>query len=174
MTSESKTNIILIGFMGCGKSTLGKKIAEKLSFSFVDMDAEIEKQEKISISEIFKTKGEEHFRALEHQMLLSFVSKTNLVISTGGGTPCFYNNMEIINSIGKSIYIDLPAETLAQRLENEKSKRPLIADLSKEELLLYIQKKLNERKAFYALAQIEFSPVESSDSQLISYLKQYL
>jgi shikimate kinase len=168
--SENLKNIVLVGFMGCGKSTLGKKIANKLGFEFIDMDAEIEKQHNLSISEIFKQKGEEYFRLKEHEYLKSLTAQTNLVISTGGGTPCFYNNMEIINRIGKSVYIELPAEALALRLQNEKNKRPLIANLNKQELLSFINSKLKERTPFYSKSKITFKPLKTSDAELIKSL----
>jgi len=170
MKNKNKGNIILIGFMGCGKSTLGKQLALKLSMDFVDMDGEIEKQENESISQIFATKGGAYFRKLETQLLKSYQAKSNLVISTGGGAPCFNNNMKLINSIGKSVYIKLPAEILVNRLKNEKSKRPLIAEMTNESLLVFVQNKLEERESFYGLADVYFDNNESELNDLVSVL----
>jgi len=167
MISEKEQNIILIGFMGCGKSTLGKEFASKFNRTFVDMDEEIEKQEGIPVSDIFAQKGEAYFRELESSVLKSFQSKTNSVISTGGGTPCFNNNMEIINRLGKSVYIKLNPETLVERLKEEKSKRPLIADLSESELLVFIQSKLDERKKYYLEANIVLEGTKANVHSLL-------
>ena len=168
--SKNTKNIVLVGFMGCGKSTLGKKIANKLGKTFVDMDAEIEKQEKVTISQIFETKGEAYFRQLEHDYLKSLVVKNNLVISTGGGTPCFFNNIEIINAIGKSVYIQLSPEALKNRLQNETNKRPLIANLSGIQLLEFITIKLKEREQYYLQSQIIFNASTTEESTLIGNL----
>jgi len=167
MISEKEQNIILIGFMGCGKSTLGKEFASKFNRTFVDMDEEIEKQEGIPVSDIFAQKGEAYFRELESSVLKSFQSKTNSVISTGGVTPCFNNNMEIINRLGKSVYIKLNPETLVERLKEEKSKRPLIADLSESELLVFIQSKLDERKKYYLEANIVLEGTKANVHSLL-------
>jgi shikimate kinase len=150
--NSKRENIILVGFMGCGKSTLGKQIAKDLSMEFMDMDDEIENMECLSVAEIFKKHGETYFRNLETALLKSFQSQTGLVISTGGGAPCFNDNMTTINSIGKSVYIKLSPEVLVDRLKNEKSKRPLIANLSDKELLEFIEGKLKVRESFYLLA----------------------
>lgn len=158
MEQNLKNNIILVGFMGCGKSTLGKELAIKFSMDFVDMDGLIEKQEKKSITQIFRDHGEGYFRELETKLLHSFKNQKNLVISTGGGTPCFNDNMTIINSLGQSVYIDLPPKVLRNRLQHEKSVRPLIAELSSDELLSFIEHKLEERLPFYQKSTVVFDP----------------
>ena len=99
--------IFLIGFMGSGKSTFGKKLSKEISLPFIDLDKEIEKKAKCSISEIFKYLGEESFRNMESELLKSFEHLEGFVMATGGGTPCFFNNIEYINSTGTSIYIQL-------------------------------------------------------------------
>lgn len=170
MAENQTRNIILVGFMGSGKTTLGKKMALKFGYQFVDMDAEIEKLEGQTISEIFKNKGENYFRQKENEYLLSLKPNSKLVISTGGGTPCFFNNMEIINQIGISIFIDLPPSTLMQRLENEKNKRPLIQSLAGNDLLNFIAEKLELRIPFYQKAKIHFYPLKVKESDFLEVL----
>ena len=135
--------------MGCGKTTIGKKLAKKLSYNFIDLDKEIENHEQILIEQIFETKGEAYFRKIEHEKLLEVVQRKNLVVACGGGTPCFFDNMKIINNNGISIYIQMNSEALFSRLKQAKTKRPLIKNLNEEELQQYIKHKLMERESFY-------------------------
>ena len=125
--------VFLIGFMGCGKTTFGRKLAKQLEWDFIDLDDYIEAEQKSSIQEIFSDKGESYFRGLESNALEEASKWDKTVISTGGGTPCFNNNISFINNIGLSIYIKLSPEVLKSRLEGGKSKRPLIANLSDAE-----------------------------------------
>jgi len=139
--------IFLLGFMGSGKSTLGKKLAAKLKRDFVDLDELIEEKEKCSIQKLFDTKGEDYFRTIEHEYLKRLINvTTNQVISLGGGTPCFYGNMELMNESGVSIYIKYNAGILTNRLINAKIERPLIKGKTREELSQYI----NDTLAFVA------------------------
>lgn len=118
--------IFLIGLSGSGKTTLGKLLADDLHIPFVDMDWEIEKKEKRSIKEIFSQQGEDHFRQLESEVLREWaVSEQNFVMGTGGGAPCFYNGIEVINQSGLSIFLDVPVEELKLRLV-EATDRPLL------------------------------------------------
>ncbi|CAH8288757.1 shikimate kinase [Mariniflexile fucanivorans] len=148
--------VILIGYMASGKSTLGRILAKKLNYEFLDLDDFIEKKENAAVSDIFNLKGEIHFRALETQYLKELLaSKNNLVLSLGGGTPCYSNNMEtILNADNtKSIYLKASIPTLITRLKNEKSTRPLIAHIETDDLLAeFIGKHLFERSQFYSLA----------------------
>lgn len=160
-------NIILIGFMGCGKSTLGKKIAKKLSYEFVDMDELIEKAEKKTVSQIFEENGEEYFRLKEKELLQTFIGSNQKIISTGGGAPCFINNMELINNLGVSIYIKLSPKALVSRLLNEKGKRPLISQLSNEELLQFITDSLSKRELFYNQAMVIYNSFNESEQDLL-------
>ncbi len=142
--------IFLLGFMGSGKTTLGKKLANQIHQKFIDLDAEIEKQTKKSITELFENKGEAYFRKIEKKVLKKFCAeKENFVMALGGGTPCFYNNMELINQSGVSIYINYNAGILASRLKNAKTIRPLVEGKSEDELKLYIENTLLERAVFY-------------------------
>jgi shikimate kinase len=162
-------NIYLIGFMGCGKTTLGKKIAKKLNKFFFDMDAEIEHINQLSISEIFNQYGESYFRKLENQLLYSIQSQS-YIVSTGGGVPCFLDNMEFMNASGLTVFINLPAKTLLNRLENEKDKRPLIQNIPPENLLTEIESRLNQRLPYYQKAQIIFNPLQQSEEELINQI----
>lgn len=142
--------IFLIGFMGSGKTTLAKKLAKKLSRPFFDLDQEIEKNEQLSVSQIFDKKGESYFRELEVKALKDIISKNEyFVFSLGGGTPCFFNNMKLIKECGVSIYLKYNSGILASRLIAAKVKRPLIKGLNEEELKKYITDKLSERERFY-------------------------
>ncbi|MGO3183510.1 MAG: shikimate kinase [Aequorivita sp.] len=141
--------IVLIGYMGSGKSSVGKKLAEVLKISFKDMDAEIEKEEGDSISEIFSKKGEIYFRNMENKTLKKLLSEPeSYVLATGGGTPCYGDNMAAMASKEDvmTVYLKTPLEVLTSRLFLEKDKRPLLAHLKTEEDLNdYIRKHLFER-----------------------------
>lgn len=140
--------------MGSGKTTLGKKLANHLNKEFYDLDAEIEKQTQKSITELFENKGEAYFRKIEKEVLEKFCAeKENFVMALGGGTPCFYNNMELINKSGVSIYINYNAGILASRLKSAKIVRPLVVGKSEDELKLYIENTLLERAIFYTQSQ---------------------
>jgi len=141
--------IFLIGFMGCGKTTLGKKLAKHLNYTFIDLDSYIEKTTNKTITEIFENKGEKKFRIVEKENLMEVCKKDNLVIATGGGTPCFFDNMQKILDNGKAIYLKMEIEDLLERLETEKSQRPLIENKSAKELENFIRNKLSEREYFY-------------------------
>ena len=146
--------ITLIGYMGSGKSLIGKTLATSLSATFLDLDTLIEQHEQRLIKEIFATKGEIYFREVERKVLLSTLTRQeNIILSLGGGTPCFYNNMEEINAKSQSIYLQTSIKTLAERLAPEKDKRPIIAHLNEEQLQEFIAKHLFERRPFYEKAQ---------------------
>lgn len=146
-------SVYLIGFMGSGKTTAGKKLASRLGFSFLDLDNLIENKYRISIPTIFDKYDETVFRKIEHDTLKSVLKLKNHVISTGGGTPCFYNNMDLINHSGLSFYVKLSPKSLHDRLINSKKKRPLIKNKSQEELITYIQKELFKRELYYNQAK---------------------
>ena len=144
--------IFLIGYMGSGKSTVGKKLAEKLKLDFVDFDKHIEKEQGKTIAEIFETDGEEKFRLLEHECLKKIVHLENAVISLGGGTPCFYNNIELINKNGISVYIETGVLDLVHRLSKAKNKRPLIKGMNDVDLKFFIEANLDKRNPVYRQA----------------------
>jgi shikimate kinase len=156
--------ITLMGYMGSGKSTLGKKLAKKIQAPFVDLDMEIEKKEDKSIEQIFNEKGEAYFRKIESAVLSEILGNGgDVVLSLGGGTPCFNNNLMLIKKMSTSIYIKLPAITLVQRLnQSNKNIRPLIANLSQSELLPFIEQQLTEREEFYSKADYIYEPLKET------------
>ncbi len=150
-------NVFLLGLMGSGKTTIGKHLAKELGLSFIDLDTCLESQEKKTISEIFSEKGEAYFRSIEHQWLNDF-DKDNCLISTGGGTPCFGNNLDLIKEKGISVYLVLSIEMIAHRLYQSKNTRPIIEPYKhdKSKLRSFLNDLLNERKSFYAQADVVF------------------
>lgn len=142
----------LIGFMGSGKTYWSRKWGEAFGLKFYDLDEEIEKQEGKTIAAFFDEKGEEAFRKIEKDMLQSFLKKDQFILSCGGGTPCFGNNMKKINKAGVSIYLKSTAAELTERLQNEKETRPLIAAMDHSMLEEYIDEKLKQRESFYCNA----------------------
>jgi shikimate kinase len=164
--------VFLIGYMGSGKTTVGKLLAEKLGYSFIDMDAHIEEKYFKSVSEIFAKLGEQEFRKLEKNCLCEIAEFENVVISTGGGTPCFFNNMEYMNAHGLTIYLKLSAKELANRLEHSREgKRPLLADRKGEELIQFISEGLAWREPFYIQAGLS---VNSEDENVVSQICDFL
>ncbi|ALR29184.1 MULTISPECIES: shikimate kinase [Chryseobacterium] len=146
--------ISLVGYMGSGKSHISKILSEKLNFRLIDLDKEISRRNKLTIPEIFEKKGEIYFRKLEREALEEILaSEENVVLSLGGGTPVYYNNMEIINHNSKSVFLKASVGTLSERLSKQKEKRPLIANISEENLPEFIAKHLFERNQFYNKAQ---------------------
>jgi len=146
--------IVLVGYMGSGKSTVGKVLAEKLNVDFFDLDDIIEKENKLSVSDIFKTKGELFFRKQENQLLTNVLNKNSFVLSVGGGTPMYFNNMKLIIQNSISIYLRSDLSTLTERLFKEKENRPLISHLkTKESMKEFIAKHIFERKVQYENAK---------------------
>jgi shikimate kinase len=145
--------VYVIGFMGCGKSKLGKQLAKKLNHEFIDFDELIEEQSGKKISEIFKDDGQQAFRNIETEILKSIVECKETVVSTGGGTPCFFDNMRLMNESGITVYLRMPAGSLFHRLAESKANRPLIAGLTDLKLMDYIIETLGEREHFYMQAQ---------------------
>ena len=147
--------IFLIGFMGSGKTHWGTRIAEKLQIPFYDLDAVIVNSEGMSISEIFVNKGEEYFRYMEKQTLEDLVAREeNFVLSAGGGTPCFFNNIDFMKRNGKVLWLNTSLEALNQRLIKEKMSRPLLKGITEMGLRAYIIRKLSERKMYYEQADL--------------------
>ena len=130
--------------MGTGKSYWAQRIADAHKIDWTDLDAQIEKDALMTIKEIFATEGESFFREKEKEMLHKMTDFANIIIATGGGTPCFHDNMQWMNNNGITIWIDEPVEVLAQRLTKEKAHRPLIKDLNDEELLHFLAIKLSK------------------------------
>ena len=142
--------VYLIGYMGAGKTTISKLLANELHLPFYDTDQEIERKERRCVSEIFKKDGEFHFRMLETELLKNI--NQNSIIACGGGLPIHNNNIGLINSKGISIYLKASNNYFFNRLKNEKKNRPLIANKTNKELEVYIKKELQNRSPFYNLA----------------------
>ena len=144
--------LTIVGFMGSGKSTIGKQIAGKKGIGFTDLDKYIQESTGRSISSIFKECGEERFREIESQCLHDVLTIPDQVIALGGGTPCFLNNIEIIKTLSSSVYLKVSPEDLTRRLLRSKNPRPLIKGKSREELLDFVRQKLAEREKYYLQA----------------------
>ena len=161
----------LVGFMGSGKSTIGKLLSERLNIKYFDLDDVIQKQENKSISEIFSIKGEDYFRILEKKYLNQLMIKDQFIISTGGGTPIHNNMMYLMQKNGRCIYLKCSSEILFNRLKNNKKKRPLISNLSEEKLKIFIEKTLSERKMFYETSEhIFYNNTEKEKIEIINFL----
>jgi shikimate kinase len=174
VTGEKKDRVFLVGFMGSGKSTLGKKIARALGYDFIDLDIYIEQKEQKTINEIFTTSGEDYFRKLEHDCLMSLEAEHHIVIATGGGTPLNGELMSWMLERGCCIYIRMSEAALYSRLKNAAPKRPLLADKNEEELRSYIHEKIEERERVYARSHIIIDGLQTSVTALAGLLKRKL
>ena len=163
--------IFLVGFMGSGKTTWGKMMAEKMGLRFFDLDELIENRANLKINDIFDIKGEEYFRKLEAVCLRELHDQEDFIVACGGGTPCYYDNMMIMNSLGVSIWLNTPAQVMATRLLQEAGHRPLIRSLSPAKLQEFIDDKLEERLQFYNQAKMTIDPTEISPDELIEQLQ---
>lgn len=151
--AKSHQKIVLLGFMGCGKSTIGKALSSRLKKKFIDLDDAIEIRQEASISQLFEEKGEVEFRNIESEALQLALSLNSVIISLGGGTPCFNANMDKIIKSSTSIYLRLSPKDLSERLFNEREHRPLIRQYrSKKDLVNFISKKLKDREEYYLKA----------------------
>lgn len=153
-TKQVGMKIFLVGLMGSGKSYWTKQLAKKYKTGGYDLDYLIEVKEEKTIAEIFTEDGEDYFRKVESTVLKWFAEKKTYVLATGGGAPCFFDNMAWMNKQGVTIWLDEPLTTIASRLAPEKEHRPLIAKLSDSELLAFLEKQRAERLSFYSAAQI--------------------
>jgi shikimate kinase len=167
--------IFLIGYMGAGKTTLGRALAKELKIEFIDLDNYIEERLCKSISQIFAEKGEEGFREIERRMLHEAGEFENVVISTGGGTPCFFDNIEYMNRQGATVFLDVPVERLFIRLSIARKKRPLIMGKSDEELRCFIAEQLAKRLPHYSKAKQRFTADRLEDiKQIEASVKEFL
>jgi len=164
--------IILIGYMGAGKTLLGKALAESLNIRFINSDSDIEQQTGMSIGQIFEQYGEDYFRNLEQEYLKNFDHQESFVLATGGGTPCYNDQMTVLNALGATVYLQCSNETLYSRLKNEREHRPLIAGLSDEELREAIEYRMIQRERIYQKAQIILPENEHNVDALIRHLHQ--
>jgi shikimate kinase len=148
--------IFLIGYMGVGKSTIGKELATRLNLSLIDLDHFIEARYLKSIRKIFEDQGEENFRKIESRLLHEVALFEDVIISTGGGTPCFFDNIAQMNEKGTTVYLSSSPASLAKKLERFVHSRPVLAGRSGNDLLAFIKESLEARKPFYTQAQITF------------------
>lgn len=146
------TRIILIGYMGAGKTTIGKALAKELGVSFYDLDWYIETRMRRTVKQIFDSEGEEGFRRIEHNMLHEVAEFENVVLSCGGGTPCFFDNIDYMNQQGQVVYLKASPEVLYAHLKMGKSVRPLLLDKTPEQVRTFIVEQLAHREQFYSKA----------------------
>lgn len=160
--------ISLLGYMGCGKTHIAKLLSEKINFEFLDLDKFISKKNKSSIAEIFEKKGELYFRKQERQALEEILaSRNNIILSLGGGTPAYFNNMEIINHNSTSFYLQAGVGLLCERLKKQKEKRPLIANINDLDLPEFVAKHLFERNPFYSKAQFTININAKTSDEIV-------
>ena len=145
--------IILIGYMGAGKTTVGRQLAKALNVPFYDLDWYVEERYHRRIPQIFAEAGEEGFRELERRMLHEVAEFENIILSCGGGTPCFFDNMEYMNSLAETVYLKASPDVLAKHLRMGRTERPLIKGKSPEELEAYIRESLEAREPYYSKAK---------------------
>jgi shikimate kinase len=170
--------IVFIGYMGSGKTTIAKFLAKKLHLPFEDLDQIIENEEKLTVKSIFETKGEVFFRKLEHQTLKNFIAlNENFVLSLGGGTPCYANNMNLLKEKDCiTIYLKASLEELYGRLtmHSNKNQRPLIANLKPDEIKEFIAKQLFERSFFYNQAKMIINVDKKSIEEIVQEIEELL
>lgn len=146
-------SIIIIGYMGAGKTTVGKALAKELGIMFYDLDWYIESRMHKTVKQIFDESGEDGFRQIEHNMLHEVAEFENIVLSCGGGTPCFFDNMDYMNQLGETVYLKASPETLYAHLKMGKGVRPLLLNKTPEEVQVFICEQLQKREPFYEKAK---------------------
>lgn len=163
--------LFLVGYMGCGKTHTGKRLSKKYHKEFIDLDAYIESRFHKTIPQIFAERGEEGFRKLEHNMLEEVAAFEDVIISTGGGAACFYNNMDIMNECGETVYLQASPKALFDYLKNAKQSRPLLQGKSDDELLQFITDALKAREPYYLQAKHVIDSMDESDVLFDQILK---
>lgn len=163
--------LFLVGYMGCGKTHTAKRLAKKYDMDYIDLDQYIERRFFKTIPQIFAERGEEGFRKLEHNMLEEVASFENVIISTGGGAACFYDNMELMNASGETVYLQASPEGLFSYLKNAKAERPLLAGKSDDEMLAFIRTSLETREPYYLKAKHVIDSKDESDVLFDQLLK---
>lgn len=163
--------IFLIGYMGCGKSTLGRKLAAILNLAFIDLDTFLEEKYFRTIPQIFAQEGEAGFRKKEQKVLHEVVAFDNIVVATGGGAPCFFDNMEVMNRSGYCFFLDVDTSSLVKRLIHAKTERPIIKGKSAEELHVFIEEMMLKRRPFYEKARYIVKGGEIKPEQVLQLLE---
>lgn len=151
------TPIFLIGYMGCGKTTLGRAVGRMAGVNFIDLDGYIENRFHTTVTALFAERGEEGFRRLERAMLEEVSGFEDTVIACGGGTPCFFDNMELMNSCGTTVWLDTELERICERLLRNRSRRPLLAGKSDDELREFVVGAMAAREPYYSQATARFN-----------------
>ncbi|MFW6310110.1 MAG: shikimate kinase [Prolixibacteraceae bacterium] len=164
--------IYLTGYMGCGKSTLGRKLSRHAGLQFIDMDHYIEERNCKTIPQIFSEEGEAGFRKKERKALEELSEFTDVVIATGGGAPCFFDNMDLMNRTGQTIFMNIDPKILANRLLKSKTERPLIKGKSKEELVQFIEDTLEKRRTFYSKAKYQITTPDADLDEVMKMINQ--
>lgn len=165
---HNMVRIFLTGYMGAGKTTLGKAFARELGLSFIDLDWYIESRFYKTIPQLFAERGEDGFRRVEQNMLHEVGEFENVVISTGGGTPCFFDNMDYMNVQGQTVFLDVDVETLFRRLRVATQQRPILRGKSEEELRVFIEKALVDRSPYYTKARYRFDGSQLENREQIA------
>lgn len=164
--------ISLIGYMGSGKSHVSKVLSDKLGFKLIDLDHQISLKNKMTIPQIFEKKGEIYFRKQERESLEEiFATEDQLILSVGGGTPAYYNNIEVINQNSESIFLRTSIKTLTERLLKQKQKRPLVAKIEHADLPEFIAKHLFERNVYYSKAKYTVDTDNKDVDQIVEEIK---
>ncbi len=168
--------IFLIGYMACGKSTIGRKLNSRLNMPLYDTDKEIVAQRGMTIAEIFDSEGEDHFRAAESAMIKSLIDNhSSAIISTGGGAPVWGENMAMMNQAGLTVYLNRSAENICKRISKfGREKRPKLRGLSDDELLAFMQKGIAERDEFYSAAKLVIDANGCTDDQIVERIATHL
>lgn len=168
------SRIYLVGMPGSGKTTLGKLLANRIAYQFTDLDELITGQEQMSIADIFAQKGEDYFREKEKQALHSTFKTSRTIIATGGGTPCFYDNMEQINKHGLAVFINVPLSLIAGRIERQQQERPLLVTENAEDMLERLKTLYQKRFPYYDQAEVAVSGMDLNADYIYNKIHKYL
>lgn len=165
----------LTGYMGCGKSSIGRETAKRAGYRFVDTDREVEKMRGRTVAEIFEREGEEAFRASEREVLQRIAAEgENVIVATGGGAPCHGNNMEMMNATGKTIYLKLSPEKLVRRLKPGQTHRPKLSGMDRTQMLKYIEQSLPLREEIYLRSSMVIGCDTLSDDSICRHVADYI
>ena len=168
--------VFLIGYMGCGKTTLGEVLARQMDFRFIDLDGFIEERQGLTVTEIFDEMGENRFRELENEALHKVAVMSDVIVGCGGGTPCHSNNMALMNRAGITVWLTTSPERITARLllPEEKCKRPKVAHLPDEEVLPLVQGELQSRSPYYGQSQLQFDSTDIETAEATERTARHL
>ncbi len=166
--------VFIVGYMYSGKTTVGKKLASRLKYKFIDTDMAFMEKFKISVVDFFSKYDENLFRKLEHELLKEILITKNVIISTGGGTPCFYDNMSLIKNHGISMYLKMSLESILYRMKESKKKRPVLQKLEKGKLKNFIKNQLSEREKYYNQADYVVKGENADIKMILKLISNHL